>query len=110
MRKLIALLLMISGVLMAQKKGDTFMTSFGTGGVKYKLIDSTCYSYVLRYPKDERRIPQMLNNTIISSVYQASRDYRKKKANGFFNVRYFWQVIGKERIIVQVCGDVVRRE
>ena len=110
MVRLIALLLLITGSLMAQKKGDTFMVSFGTGGVKYKLIDSTCYSYVLRYPKDEKRIPNMLNNTIISSVYQAGRDYRKKKANGFFNVKFFWQVVGKERIIVQVCGDVVRRE
>ncbi len=109
MKKLTALLLLTVGTLMAQK-GDTFLVSFGNGGVKYKVIDSTCYTYVLNYPKDERRIPNMLNNTIISSVVQAGRDYRKKKANGFFNVRFFWQVVGKEKIVVQVCGDIVRRE
>ncbi len=106
MKKLLtATLLTMTGTLMAQD----FLVSFGEGGVKYKVIDSTCYSYVLRYPQDERRIPDMLNNTIMSSVIRARREY-SKKANGFFNVKFLWQVIGKERILVQVCGDIVRRD
>ena len=105
MKKLMILLPMLMGTATAQD----FLVSFGDGGVKYRIVDSTCYSYVLNYPKDEKRLPDMLNNTIISSVVKAGREY-SKKANGFFNVKFFWQVVGKERIIVQVCGDIVRRE
>jgi len=105
MKTLAALLLTATGTLMAQD----FLVSFGDGGVKYSVVDSTCYSYVLRYPEDERRLPNMLNNTIMSSVIKAGKEY-SKKANGFFNVKFFWQVVGKERIIVQVCGDIVRRD
>jgi len=105
MKRLMILLPALMGMAMAQD----FLVSFGDGGVKYRIVDSTCYSYVLNYPKDEKRLPNMLNNTIMSSVIKAGREY-SKKANGFFNVKFFWQVVGKERIIVQVCGDIVRRE
>ncbi len=105
MKTLTALLLTVTGTLMAQE----FLVSFGDGGVKYKVVDSTCYSYVLKYPEDEKRLPDMLNNTIMSSVIKAGKEY-SKKANGFFNVKFFWQIVGKERIVVQVCGDIVRRE
>jgi len=107
MGKILMLFLLTLTLTFAQKN-EKFLVSFGDGGAKYKLVDSTCYSYVLNYPKDERRIPNMLNNTIVSSVYKAGKEYRKK-ANGFVNVRFFWQVVGKEKIIVQVCGDIVRR-
>jgi len=80
MKRLMILLPALMGMAMAQD----FLVSFGDGGVKYRIVDSTCYSYVLNYPKDEKRLPNMLNNTIMAGCGEGKnhsaglRRYRKE--------------------------------
>ncbi len=106
MRKAVLPILLV-GVAMAEEK---FILSFGDGGFKsYEVVDNTCYVYTLRYPKNEADLPKLMNNVLVSSVINARRQYGKK-GDAFINIKVSWQLIGKERLIYQVCGDIVRRK
>ena len=105
MRGLVVLVLLIGTVLAAEK----FEVSFGTGSSeKFSIVENSCYVYTLKFPKDEKLLAGLFNRALISSIVQVKKDYRKR-ANGFYNVRFLWQIVGKELIVVQVCGDVVKR-
>ncbi|OPY70901.1 MAG: hypothetical protein A4E57_00216 [Syntrophorhabdaceae bacterium PtaU1.Bin034] len=86
-----------------------FIVSFGTGGMStYKVVDNTCFVYTLGYPKEEKQISQLMNNVLTDSIGQAKKQFAKEN-DGLVNVKVFWQFLGKERIIYQVCGDVVKK-
>jgi hypothetical protein len=86
-----------------------FIVSFGTGGMtSYRVVDNTCFVYTLGYPKEEKQISQMMNNVLTDSIGQARRQFAKNN-DGLVNVKVAWQFLGKERIIYQVCGDVVKK-
>lgn len=86
-----------------------FIVSFGTGGMaSYKVIDNTCFVYTLGYPKEEKQISQMMNNVLTDSIGQARKQFAREN-DGLVNVKVAWQFLGKERIIYQVCGDVVKK-
>ncbi|RLJ70095.1 hypothetical protein BCF55_0359 [Hydrogenivirga caldilitoris] len=104
------LLLVLTTFLGISSAQEKFIVSFGDGGFKsYELIDSTCYVYTVKYPKEEKRLPKIMNDLIVSSAINAQRQY-SKKGNALINMRISWQIAGKELIIYQVCGDVVRRK
>lgn len=86
-----------------------FVVSFGTGGMAtYKVVDNTCFVYTLGYPKDEKQISQLMNNVLTDSIGQARRQFGRTN-DGLVNVKVAWQFLGKEKIIYQVCGDVVKK-
>ncbi|WP_457642473.1 hypothetical protein [Persephonella sp.] len=90
--------------------GKDFIISFGEGGFKsYKIIDNTCYGYVMGYPKTDKTLPNIMNEAIMRSLKQAKNSY-EKKAEGFINIKVMWQFIDKKMIIYQLCGDIVRRK
>lgn len=111
MRNLVvSLLLGLFTLASISEAEEGFVVSFGNGGFKsYELIDSTCYVYTVKYPKDEKRLPKIMNDLIVSSAINAQRQYMKK-GNALINMKISWQIVGKELIIYQVCGDVVRRK
>ncbi len=87
-----------------------FLVSFGDGGLKrYEIVDNTCYVYTIKYPKKDTDLPKVMNDVLVSSVINAQRQYGKK-GDGFINIKVSWQVVGKDRLIYQVCGDIVRRK
>ena len=100
---------MAIGMVTAMAK-PKFLVSFGDGGLKkYEIVDNTCYVYTIKYPKKDTDLPKVMNDVLVSSVINAQRQYGKK-GDGFINIRVSWQVVGKERLIYQVCGDIVRRK
>lgn len=99
-------LLVFSPAVAAEKD---FIVSFGTGGMaSYKVVDNTCFVYTLGYPKEEKQISQMMNNVLTDSIGQARKQFARDN-DGLVNVKVAWQFLGKERIIYQVCGDVVKK-
>ncbi len=102
-----AVCLVVSSPSIAAEKD--FIVSFGTGGMgSYRVVDNTCFVYTLGYPKEEKQISQMMNNVLTDSIGQARRQFAKDN-DGLVNVKVAWQFLGKERIIYQVCGDVVKK-
>jgi hypothetical protein len=88
---------------------QNFVVSFGTGGmVTYRVVDNTCFVYTLGYPKEEKQISQLMNNVLTDSIGQARKQFARAN-DGLVNVKVAWQFLGKEKIIYQVCGDVVKK-
>ncbi len=86
-----------------------FVVSFGTGGMAtYKVVDNTCFVYTLGYPKEEKQVSQLMNNVLTDSIGKARKQFSKQN-DGLVNVKVAWQVLGKEKIVYQVCGDVVKK-
>lgn len=86
-----------------------FIISFGNGGFStYKVADNTCYVYTLNYPADEKQLSQLMNNVLTSSVASAKKQYAKDN-DGFINIKVIWQFLGKEKIVYQICGDIVKK-
>lgn len=86
-----------------------FVVSFGNGGFSsYRVVDNACYVFTLNYPADERQLSQLMNEVITASVLAARKQYARDN-DGFINVKVQWQFLGKERIVYQVCGDIVKR-
>jgi len=109
MRKKIILLLALT-VLLSTAYAKEFTISFGNGGFKeYSVKDNSCYVYVLNYPKDEKKLSEIINRAIITSLFRARKQF-SKNYDGFINITTHLHFIGKEKIIYQVCGDIVRRK
>ena len=107
MKRILGTLLLITAVGLAV---EDFEVSFGRGSSEsFKIIENPCYVYALRFPQDPKLLPGIFNRALVSSVAQMKKDFAGK-ANGFYNVRFLWQIVEKELIVVQVCGDAVRRE
>ncbi len=86
-----------------------FTVSFGTGGMgAYRVVDNTCFVYTLNYPREEKQISQLMNNVLTDSIGQARKQFAREN-DGLVNVKVVWQFLGKEKIIYQVCGDVVKK-
>ncbi|WP_456393369.1 hypothetical protein [Persephonella sp.] len=110
MKKIIALIL--TGALIGSTYGSEkdFVVSFGDGGFKqYKVVDNTCFSYIIGYPKTDKTVPNIMNEAVLSSFAAIKKDF-KKKYDGFINVHIFMQFIDRKAIIYQVCGDLIRRK
>jgi len=107
-KRMLALALAMGAMTVMGK--TKFLVSFGDGGLKkYEVVDNTCYVYTIKYPKKDTDLPKIMNDVLVSSVINAQRQYGKK-GDAFINIRVSWQVVGKERLIYQVCGDIVRRK
>jgi len=101
------MLFFVAGNVFAAERD--FIVSFGNGGFStYRVVDNACYVYTLHYPADEKQLSHLMNQVITASVAAARRQYAKDN-DGFINVKVQWQFLGKERIVYQVCGDIVRR-
>ncbi len=106
--KLVALLLLL--LVEIGIGAEKFIVSFGNAGLKsYEIVDNTCYVYTVKYPKKDSDLPKIMNDVLVSSVINAQKQYGKK-GSAFINIRLSWQLVGKERLIYQVCGDIVRRK
>lgn len=91
-------------------KDNDFTVSFGNGGIQsYQVVDNSCYGYVINYPKDEKTLSDMMNKVVFSTIIQAKKQFSKDN-DGFINIDVKWQYIGKEKIVYQICGDVIRRK
>jgi hypothetical protein len=102
------LILFFASVNVSAAERD-FIISFGNGGLStYTVVDNACYVYTLHYPADERQLSQLMNNVLTSSVASARRQYAKDN-DGFINIKIVWQFLGKERIVYQICGDIVKK-
>ena len=98
--------LMVSGAF----AGSKFIVSFGDGGFsKYEIVDNTCYTYSLNYPKTDAEVSKLMNSVIVVVVQNAKKAYAKK-ADGFINIRPKWQVVYGKKIIYQVCGDIIKKK
>ncbi|WP_456465102.1 hypothetical protein [Persephonella sp.] len=103
--------LLIAGIISvsAFAKGNDFIFSFGNGGLtSYKVQDNSCYVYVFNYPKNEKKISDIINRALMTSLLRAKKQFSKDN-DGFINIKTHLKFIGKEKIIYQVCGDVIRR-
>jgi hypothetical protein len=49
-----------------------------------------------------------MNNVLTSSVASAKKQYAKDN-DGFINIKVIWQFLGKEKIVYQICGDIVKK-
>ncbi|HHG73901.1 MAG TPA: hypothetical protein ENK22_02560 [Persephonella sp.] len=108
--KKITAALVLTGVLAGFSFGKDFTVSFGEGGfTKYKVIDNTCFSYIIGYPKTDKTVPNIMNEAVLKSIARARKDF-SKKYDGFINVRVHMQFIDKKMIIYQICGDLIRRK
>ncbi len=88
---------------------NDFIVSFGSGGlVSYRVVDNTCYAYALNYPREEKQLSQLMNGVLTNSIAQARRQFAKEN-DGLLNVKVEWQFLGKEKVVYQVCGDIVRK-
>jgi len=59
MRRIITVLI-LTGALTGFSFGKEFTVSFGEGGLKkYKVIDNTCFSYIIGYPKTDDYLSNM---------------------------------------------------
>ncbi len=107
---LAALLLIFAAAPCAAPAADNdFVVSFGTGGIAtYKVVDNTCFVYTLGYPKEEKDVSQLMNNVLTDSIVKARKQFAKQN-DGLVNVKVAWQVLGKEKILYQVCGDVIKK-
>lgn len=106
---LVAACLMMLSNLISAKEND-FTVSFGNGGIQnYQVIDNSCYVYLINYPKDEKNLSDIMNKVLFSTIAQAKKQFSKDN-DGFINMDVKWQFIGKERLVYQICGDVVRRK
>jgi hypothetical protein len=107
---LAALLLIFAAFPPEAPAGENdFVVSFGTGGMAtYKVVDNTCFVYTLSYPKDEKQISELMNNVLTDSIGKARKQFSKQN-DGLVNVKLAWQILGKEKIVYQVCGDVVKK-
>ncbi|MDQ7055933.1 MAG: hypothetical protein Q9M89_05460 [Persephonella sp.] len=109
MRKIITAVL-LAGVLTAGAKEKDFTVSFGDGGLKkYSVVDNTCFSYIMGYPKTDRTVPNIMNEAVLSSLAKARKNF-SRDYDGFINVKVFTQFIDKRMIIYQICGDLIRRK
>jgi len=107
MKRILGTLLLTTAAGLA---AEDFEVSFGEGSSeKFRIIENPCYVYVLRFPQDPKLLPGVFNRALVSSVAQMKKDF-SGKANGFYNLKFAWQIVGKDLIVVQVCGDAVRRE
>jgi hypothetical protein len=107
---LAALLLVLAAFPAGAPAGENdFIVSFGTGGITtYKVVDNTCFVYTLGYPKEEKEVSQLMNNVLTDSIGKARKQFAKQN-DGLVNVKVAWQILGKEKIVYQVCGDVVKK-
>ncbi len=107
---LMGLLLVCLSVSVPVYAGDqNFVVSFGTGGMPtYRVVDNTCFVYTLAYPKEEKEISQLMNNVLTDSINQARKQFSQQN-DGLVNMKIAWQFLGKEKIVYQVCGDVVKK-
>ncbi|SNZ02589.1 hypothetical protein SAMN06265182_0158 [Persephonella hydrogeniphila] len=102
--------LMLTGVLIGFSYGKELTVSFGNGGFeKYEVIDNTCFSYIMGYPKTDKTVPNIMNEAVLRSIAQAKKKFGKQY-DGFINVRVHMQFVDKKMIIYQICGDLVRRK
>lgn len=107
MKYLGVILSILSLILLANAKD--FIASFGNGGITdYKIIDNTCSVYVINYEKIKNSLPQALNQMVMASIKNARKAY-KRQGDGYINISTSTQVIN-EKIIYQVCGDIIRRK
>ena len=103
--------LLVLGMIAATvfAKGKDFTFSFGNGGfTSYKVQDNSCYVYVFNYPKNEKKISDIINRALMTSLFRARKQFSKDN-DGFINIRTHLKFIGKDKIVYQICGDVVRR-
>ena len=49
-----------------------------------------------------------MNNVLTDSIGKARKQFAKQN-DGLVNVKVAWQVLGKEKILYQVCGDVIKK-
>lgn len=109
MRRIITVLI-LTGALTGFSFGKEFTVSFGEGGLKkYKVIDNTCFSYIIGYPKTDKTVPNIMNEAVLKSVAKAKKEF-SKDYDGFINVKVHMQFIDKRMIIYQICGDLIRRK
>ena len=109
MRKIITVLV-LTGVVLGISFGKDFTVSFGEGGFnKYKVIDNTCFSYIIGYPKTDKTVPNIMNEAVLKSIAKAKKEF-SKKYDGFINVRVYMQFIDRKMIVYQICGDLIRRK
>ncbi len=109
MKKIITALV-LTGVLTGFSFGKDFTVSFGEGGInKYKVIDNTCFSYIIGYPKTDKTVPNIMNEAVLKSIAKAKKEF-SKKYDGFINVHVYMQFIDRKMIIYQICGDLIRRK
>jgi len=50
----------------------------------------------------------LMNNVLTDSIGKARKQFSKQN-DGLVNVKLAWQILGKEKIVYQVCGDVVKK-
>lgn len=101
---------MLTGVLAGFSFGKEFTVSFGNGGFeRYKVVDNTCFSYIMGYPKTDKTVPNIMNEAVLRSIAQAKKKFGNKY-DGFINVRVHMQFVDKKMIIYQICGDLIRRK
>ncbi len=106
--KYLGLIILILSIATLSNAKD-FIASFGNGGISnYKIIDNTCSVYVISYEKIKNSLPQALNQMIMASIKNVRKAYNKK-GDGYINISTSTQVIN-EKIIYQVCGDIIRRK
>ena len=106
-------MIVITGVVLisnAYSKESDFTISFGNGGFQnYTVVDNSCYIYLINYPKDEKTLSNILNKILFSTITEARKRFSKDN-DGFINIDVKLEFIGKERIVYQICGDVIRRK
>ena len=109
MKKIIAILI-ATGAFAVSATEKEFVVSFGNGGLSsYKVIDNTCFSYIMAYPKTDKTVPNIMNEAVLRSFAKAKKDF-SNKYDGFINVKVNMQFINKRLIIYQICGDLIRRK
>ncbi len=109
MKRVFTTLLVIGIAAAALGKGKDFTISFGDGGFKtYKVIDNSCYVYIFKYPKNEKNISNLINKALMTTLLRARKQFSKEN-DGFINIKTHLKFLDKDRIIYQICGDVVRR-
>ncbi|WP_456383448.1 hypothetical protein [Persephonella sp.] len=110
MKMIIALLLTGALITLASAKEKEFIVSFGAGGLeKYRVVDNTCFSYIMGFPKSDKTVPNVMNEAVLGSLAKARKNF-SEKFDGFINIRVFMQFIDRKMIIYQICGDLIRRK
>ncbi|WP_207145058.1 hypothetical protein [Persephonella atlantica] len=110
MKKIITAVLVAGVLTVGTAKEKNFTVSFGDGGFKnYRVIDNTCFSYIMGYPKTDKTVPNIMNEAVLSSLAKARKNF-SKEYDGFINVRVYMQFIDKRMIVYQICGDLIRRK
>jgi len=86
-----------------------FMFSVGNAGFeKYEVIDNISYVYTLN-PKDEKEIPELINNIIKSTFVKVRSDYQEK-ADGFINIQTSWAPYKEGILVFHIYGDIAQEK